>query len=126
MRQFVRLAIFAAVFVSSSFPATAFGQSKGSNASGNCPAWRPCGPGETWCGNRFIPQTGLGIDARPVCQKHDDCYDTAGVRRKDCDVAFLNELKCLCESSDHPRACKRRARLAYLGVRLFGGSSPGS
>lgn len=91
------------------------------NASKSCPAWRPCGPGETWGGNRFIPQGAYGVDARHVCQKHDECYDANG-NRKDCDVAFYNELKCLCESSTNPRACKRAARVAYLGVRLLGSS----
>ncbi|MDB5306104.1 MAG: hypothetical protein JWO38_306 [Gemmataceae bacterium] len=88
-----------------------------------CPAWRPCGPGETWGGNRFIPQGGYGVDFRPACQRHDDCYDTPGARRKDCDRQLLKDMNRICESSSNPRGCNRRARMFYISVRLFDGSS---
>jgi hypothetical protein len=89
----------------------------------NCPWWRPCGPGETFGGNRSVPQGAFGVDARPACQRHDDCYDNPCTNRKDCDRAFRDELMSLCPYSTHPRLCKHAARMAYLGVRIFGRNS---
>ena len=42
----------------------------------SCPSWRPCG-GDTWTGNRFIPQGRAGADFRPTCARHDACYGAA-------------------------------------------------
>jgi hypothetical protein len=88
-----------------------------------CPWWRPCGSGETFGGNKRIPQSGFGIDIRPACQRHDWCYEDPTTGRKQCDVTFHKELRCMCENSTHPFLCKRAAKLAYVSVRLFGGSS---
>lgn len=94
-------------------------------ADGSCPAWRPCGGGETWGGNRFIPQSRAGADFRPVCAAHDKCYEDSCKPRKQCDKEFLDGLNCACASSSRPRACQRRAKLMYVAVRLFGSSDYG-
>lgn len=88
---------------------------------GSCPAWRPCGPGNEWGGNRAFPQVMYGVDGRPMCARHDACYDNPGARRIDCDRAFLAELHAACEFSTNPRACHRKARQVYIAVRLIGG-----
>jgi hypothetical protein len=106
-----------------SVPATAGGRSRGPT---DCPWWRPCGPGNTYGGNRLIPQGAFGVDARPACEKHDQCYRDATGQRKDCDKAFLNDLQCACQNSTHPRLCKKMAKMAYLGVRVGGRSSYGT
>jgi hypothetical protein len=87
-------------------------------AQTSCPAWRPCGP---WFANRIIPQGGYGVDFRPACQRHDDCYLTPGASRKACDLRFLADLRAICAASGNPRGCNRRARVYYVMVRLFGG-----
>lgn len=120
----VRLTAFAILLVCGlSAPAEAGGRSRGPT---DCPWWRPCGPGETFGGNRFIPQGAYGVDARPFCEKHDQCYRDAVTGRKACDEAFLKDLRCACENSTHPRLCKRFAKLAYFGVRIGGRSSYGT
>jgi hypothetical protein len=91
-----------------------------------CPWWRPCGPGNTYGGNQRVPQGAFGVDARPACEKHDQCYREANGRRKDCDRAFLKDLRCECEHSTHPWLCRRVAKLAYIGVRVMGRSSYGT
>jgi hypothetical protein len=106
------------------FPLTAdAGGLKKSKEPMSCPWWRPCGPGNTFGGNRFIPQGAFGVDARPACQRHDNCYEDPNTGRKVCDLNFYNELRCACAQSTHPWLCKRAAKLAYYGVRLFGSSS---
>jgi hypothetical protein len=89
----------------------------------SCPWWRPCGPGETFGGNKRVPQGAFGVDARPACQRHDECYEDPTTGRKTCDKNFHNDLRCMCENSTHPFLCKRLAKVAYLSVRLFGSKS---
>jgi len=91
--------------------------------SDSCPWWRPCGPGETYSGNKRIPQGAFGVDIRPACERHDRCYEDPTTGRKVCDDAFHRELRCMCESSTHPWLCKRAAKLGYISIRLFGGGS---
>ncbi len=99
-----------------------FGSTVQAQTTKSCPSWRPCGGGETWGGNRFIPQFRAGADFRPVCAAHDKCYGAGTTStRKECDDAFLRGLQCACESSTRPRACKRRAKFMYIAVRRFGG-----
>jgi hypothetical protein len=118
-----RLTVFAILLVCGpSTPADAGWLSRGST---DRPWWRPCGPGDTYGGNRLIPQGAFGVDARPACEKHDECYRDATTDRKTCDEAFLNDLRCACENSIHPRLCKRAAKLAYFAVRVGGRSSYG-
>ncbi|WP_050986214.1 hypothetical protein [Schlesneria paludicola] len=86
----------------------------------DCPPWRPCGPGNSWGGNPFIPQGFYGADFRSACAAHDACYQSCADRR-DCDRQFLYNMQSACECSSNPRACQRKARCYYLAARLFGG-----
>ncbi|QEL14099.1 hypothetical protein [Limnoglobus roseus] len=104
-------------------PVTAAGRSHGPT---DCPWWRPCGPGETYGGNKRVPQGAFGADARPACEKHDQCYRDAVTGRKICDKAFRDDLRSACENSRHPWACKRAAGLGYVAVRVAGRSSYGT
>lgn len=103
--------------------ASAAGRSRGPTS---CPWWRPCGPGETFGGNKRIPQGAFGADARPSCERHDQCYRDAVTGRKVCDQNFRNDLRCECENSTHPWLCKRLAGVAYALVRVSGRSSYGT
>ena len=126
MSPYVRSMLLAAALVGlSPLLAEAGGRAKGGSAGGDCPWWRPCGPGETYGGNKRIPQGGHGVDFRPACQRHDDCYDTPGARRKDCDRQFLNDMLALCDEAGNPRGSRCRAMTFYVAVRLFAGSSFG-
>jgi hypothetical protein len=88
------------------------------SAPASCPAWRPCGPGIV---NRVVPQGIREVDFRPACLRHDQCYQTPGAPRRDCDRQFLYDLRSVCEASGNPRGCQRRATVYYGMVRLFGG-----
>ncbi|MEY4185477.1 MAG: hypothetical protein ACOVRM_07550 [Planctomycetaceae bacterium] len=85
-----------------------------------CAPWRPCGPGNSFGGNRLIPQAGFGADFRPSCSSHDACL-AAGVPRRDCDRQFLHNMQCACEQSRHPILCRLQARWYYTAARVFGG-----
>lgn len=86
-----------------------------------CPPWRPCGWGNTWGGNRLIPQGFRGVDFRSACQTHDDCYANGCNRRIDCDRQFRSEMFSACDCSNHPGLCRMRARYFYTTARLLGG-----
>ncbi|MFO0975200.1 MAG: hypothetical protein U0996_02320 [Planctomycetaceae bacterium] len=85
-----------------------------------CPPWRPCGPGNPFGGNLWLPQRAFGADFRPACANHDACL-AAGVPRAQCDRQFLQNMNCACESSRHPLLCRMQARWYYAGARVFGG-----
>jgi hypothetical protein len=95
----------------------------GPRSSDSCPWWRPCGPGETYGGNKLVPQGARGVDFRSACQRHDDCYDTPGVCRKDCDKQLLHDMLALCDEAGNPHGSRLRAYTGYISVRLFGGPS---
>jgi hypothetical protein len=108
--QILRLAVlFSLVTVASSAVAKA-----------DCPPWRPCGAGNTWGGNRLVPQGFYGADFRPACARHDECLLSCTCRR-DCDRQFLCDMNCACECSRHPRLCRAKARCYYAMARLLGG-----
>jgi hypothetical protein len=90
------------------------------DASAQCPPWRPCGPGQTWGGNRLVPQGFYGADFRPACANHDACYASCANRR-DCDRQFLQNMQSACDCSTHPMLCRHKARCYYINARLFGG-----
>ena len=79
---------------------------------------RPCGPG--FLGNILIPQGFVGVDFRPACRRHDNCYMTDSPR-KACDQRFLNDMLGACNCSPLPCLCRLRAYQWYWQVRLFGG-----
>ena len=87
------------------------------SAHAECPPWRPCGPGNTWGGNRCVPQGFYGADFRPACQCHDDCLKTCA-SRYDCDQQFLCNMYDACECSCNPEKCRRKARCYYRMARL--------
>lgn len=97
-------------------------QSVASADDGNCPWWRPCGPGNSWGGNRGFAQGAYGADFRPACAQHDACLANGCNSRKSCDREFLNNMYSACECSDKPLLCRHKARMYYLGARLFGGA----
>jgi|GEM_PF-442283 len=92
----------------------------GATAQAQCPPWRPCGPGNSWGGNRFIHQGFYSADFRAACAGHDACYQTC-TNRRDCDRQFLYNMQSACNCSSNPRACYRKAHMYYTAARLFGG-----
>lgn len=88
----------------------------GTAEAGN--GWRPCGPGNPWCGNRLIPQGAFGADFRPACARHDACY-MSGCDRDECDRQFYRDTCAACECSRCPMLCRCRAKCMYCMVRLF-------
>jgi len=89
-----------------------------------CPPWRPCGPGNSWGGNRLFRQGMTGADFRPACAAHDACFANPGVPRKCCDRQYLANLQAACDCSANPILCRMKAKQLYVGVRLFGGLYP--
>jgi hypothetical protein len=85
------------------------------NAQTDCPWYRPCGPGETWGGNRWIKQGFFGADFRPACQAHDTCEASP----RECDRRFLQDMYTACESSTNPHRCRKKARTYYLASRIY-------
>ncbi|MEZ6125535.1 MAG: hypothetical protein R3C49_20500 [Planctomycetaceae bacterium] len=90
------------------------------SGDGSCPWWRPCGPGNSWGGNRLIGQGFGQVDFRPACASHDACL-AAGVPRRQCDRQFYAHMSCACEQSPHPVLCRMKALKFYAAVRIFGG-----
>jgi len=87
---------------------------------GGCPPWRPCGPGNSFGGNRFIAQGFCDADFRSTCATHDACL-ASGTSRRYCDRQFLNNMNCACENSSHPFLCRLKAFEYFAAARLFGG-----
>jgi hypothetical protein len=64
---------------------------------------------------------------RVACDEHDDCYDTLGKSRQECDNAFHNRMLGIC-ARDHntwfgkglKAACNGRADAYYAGVKKRG------
>jgi hypothetical protein len=69
---------------------------------------------------------------RVACDEHDDCYDTLGKSRQECDNAFHNRMLGIC-ARDHntllgkplKAQCNKRADLFYAGVKKGGGEAYG-
>ena len=80
---------------------------------------RPCGSSEGFLG-RLIPQGWKGADFKQACIAHDDCYDTYGTKRANCDNCLLQGMLASCGNSRRPRQCRRVARLMYKSVDKFG------
>ena len=108
----------AAIFCVACFAGTA---KSASAQDGSCPSWRPCGPGESWGGNRLVKQGSHGADFRPACACHDSCLASGMYSRAECDRMFHDNMRASCACSSNPRACERRARRYYVAARLFGG-----
>jgi hypothetical protein len=48
---------------------------------------------------RFVPNQPVGVDFRPVCDNHDECYGTLGESRQHCDNVFRSALRAKCEKT---------------------------
>ena len=92
----------------------------GAAAQAECPPWRPCGPGNSWGGNRCVRQGFYGADFRPACACHDACLQS-GAPRYECDRQFLCHMYAACDGSCNPKKCYRKARCYYRLSRIFGG-----
>jgi hypothetical protein len=89
--------------------------SSSAQAQSNCPPWRPCGAGNSWGGNRLVPQGFYGADFRPACLQHDTCE----LSDRQCDRQFLGAMYSACETSTHPALCRMKARRYYLASRIW-------
>jgi hypothetical protein len=81
----------------------------------------PCGADSMGpVAKKLIPQEFRGADFRPACRRHDNCYDTPGSNKRECDRQFLHDLQCSCKYSENPIACRCVARMFYVSVKLGG------
>ena len=106
--------VFAAVLIT----AGSVTSSAVAGGSGSCPPWRPCGAGNSFGGNRLVPQGFFGVDFRPACATHDACL-ASGASRRDCDRRFYGQLKSACSNSSNPALCRAKAFQYFVAVRLF-------
>ena len=102
------------------FAAAALATPAFADGPGGCPRWRPCGPGNSFGGNRLVGQGYYGVDFRPTCSTHDACL-ASGAPRAYCDRQFYKHMNCVCESSTHPFLCRMKAFEYFAAARLFGG-----
>jgi len=85
---------------------------------------RPCGPDSlTGPLRKLIPQGVGGADFRPICVRHDACYDTYGANKSQCDQRYLRKMKCACRNSRHPIRCRLTARIMYAFTHRGGQKS---
>ena len=84
-----------------------------------------CGPGGL--GDWFVPDTIYGISIRESCRRHDWCYFVGRTQadKEQADRGFLNNMLRQIDDCDFLRCLnvlrRRRARLYYEAVRIFGG-----
>lgn len=82
---------------------------------------RPCGPDFLPGPLRFLLFQGCaGADFRPICRRHDACYEIPGSDQRICDRIMFEELKAASRTSKRPLQAMYRAHLAYFGVRSCG------
>ena len=88
-----------------------------------------CGSRESW----YLLRIGTPISAsqfKAACNEHDDCYDTYGKSKQECDDAFRKRTNSIC-SRDHKTLVERplkiqcfaMAKTYYIGVRDLGQSA---
>jgi hypothetical protein len=56
----------------------------------------------------------------PACNRHDICYSTPGVVRRDCDRRFLYDMRAICDARWDRISCRMLADLYYAAVRILG------
>lgn len=66
---------------------------------------------------RFVPNQPVGVDFRPVCDNHDECYGTLGESREQCDNVFRSALRAKCEKT------LLRSAGGILGTVVTGGQA---
>lgn len=68
-----------------------------------------------------VPDSGFGVDFKPVCDKHDACYAPESTTdRLVCDDVFRTDLLAACTASPTVGACNAQAEVYYRGVRALG------
>jgi RHS repeat-associated protein len=90
-----------------------------------------CGPGGSLVNhilNWLIPDHFYGVNFRPACRLHDECYGHWGTVRRTCDQRFYLRLVVACWEgtlAENPyfAACSDTAHWMYRGVRRFGNYS---
>ena len=99
-----------------------------------------CGSG--WS-EYVVPDSPGGFDFSSPCENHDNCYETCGRSKNDCDSSFLKDMMSVCSKQpevveelcfssythsyttcrDMPRArCENFARTYYNAVVRWGGN----
>lgn len=63
-----------------------------------CWAWNTCGESGSWK-RRLIPDQWGKARFSPACNNHDDCYDTCGRSKHECDKNFHSELRDACKKA---------------------------
>lgn len=83
-----------------------------------------CGSGIT---EKLVPDWNM----LPACTAHDNCYDTCGSTKANCDTTFYNNMKSLCakkyagtsvSKKAGLKVCNAQAYIYYQAVAKFGGS----
>ncbi|KAA3664292.1 MAG: hypothetical protein DWQ04_06525 [Chloroflexi bacterium] len=97
---------------------------------------KKCGEEGSWKSN-LIPDVwpciGPSIDSAKfykACEEHDDCYETLGKSKEECDRAFYNNLKEECDRAFNTLLevacngqCKTAALAYFLAVKQAGGDA---
>jgi len=78
--------------------------------------WRPRVNGCT-----VVPDRGAVFDFYAACKRHDLEYQTCGVPRWEADERLHDAMLESCVHSPAPEACRARADVYYVGVRVAGG-----
>ncbi|MEM7011200.1 MAG: hypothetical protein AAF585_06920 [Verrucomicrobiota bacterium] len=71
-----------------------------------------CGSESSLLGAHLVPDRILGANFTPACSAHDDCYDTLGKTKEECDAQFKKDLII---------AAKQTGPLARIPARLSAG-----
>ena len=55
--------------------------------------------GDSWT-NQLVPETKVeGVDFTPACVRHDECYNSCGAEKNDCDRVFHLEIRRFCREA---------------------------
>lgn len=68
----------------------------------------------------------LGVASTRACDRHDECYQTCGADKKECDQDMLTDMLATCDKARDQKTegkCRRWAFSYYTGVKLFGGGA---
>jgi hypothetical protein len=69
------------------------------------------------------PEAFITVYVGDACRNHDLCYESYNANKKECDKAFLRDLKTACRENipalaiSARRECSRRAKVYYNSVR---------
>lgn len=72
-------------------------------------------------GCTVVPDRGAAFDFYAACKRHDLDYQTCGVPRWEADERLHDAMLESCADSPAPEACRARADVYYVGVRVGGG-----